>query len=461
MTAGVSGVNGYSMTSIDILQQDSPVDLTDIAQRVLDSARRHGATSADVDVSRGIGRDISVRLGEVETIEQQRDRSLDVTVFVGQRKGSASSADFSAEAVDAVVSQACAFARHGSEDPCAGLADSELMAVDFPDLDLYHPWHIDVDQSIELAIACETAGRDADARISNSNGASVASYAGETVYANSHGFAHRNIGTRHSVSCSLVAGEQDAMQREHWYTAARSPDEMQDAEGVGLEAARRTVERLGAKQIKTGRYPVLFAPAMARGLIQSFIGAISGGSLYRRASFLMESLGEPVFPSFVDIVEDPFIPRALSSSAVDSEGVARRKRTLIDKGVLTGWLLSSYSARKLGLETTGNAGGVCNLQVRGEGQTFEQLLSTMDRGLLVTEMMGNGGNPVTGDYSRGAAGFWVEKGVITHAVEGVTVAGNLTDMFANIVAIGDDNCLSANLRNGSILVDELTVAAGT
>ncbi|MEM6986508.1 MAG: metalloprotease PmbA [Pseudomonadota bacterium] len=447
------------MTTIDILQQESSIALSDVAAQVLDSARRNGATSADVDVSRGIGRDVGVRLGDVETLEQQRDRSVDVTVYVGQRKGSASSADFSKQAIESMVAQACAIARHGSEDPAAGLADADLMATAWPDLDLYHPWSIDVDASIDLALACESAGRGADERISNSNGATVATYAGETVYANSHGFSHHAMGTRHSVSCSLVAGADDSMQREHWYTVARAPTDMQDAEAVGREAARRTVARLAPKHIATGRYPVFFTPGMARGLVQSFISAISGGALYRRASFLLDSLGEEVFPGFFSLSEDPFIPRALSSAGVDSEGVARQSRKLVDQGVLTGWVLSSYSARKLGLTTTGNAGGVCNLTIEGEKHSFDALLATMQRGLVVTEMMGNGGNPVTGDYSRGAAGFWVENGEIVHPVEGVTVAGNLRDVFANIVAVGDDTCLSANLRNGSILVSELTVAS--
>ncbi len=448
------------MKSIDILQHDTPVALNSIAEQVLDCARRHGASGADVNVSRGLGLDVGVRLGEVETLEQQRDRNLDVTVYVGQRKGSASTADFSADAIDSVVSRACGFARHGSEDPCAGLADAELMAKEIGDLSLYHPWAIDVDSAIDTALACESAGREADQRISNSNGASVASYAGESVYANSHGFSHTSVGTRHSVACSLVAGEGGEMQREHWYTTARAAEDMQDVEAVGREAAHRTVARLSPRSIDTGHYPVLFSPSMARGVIQSFVSAISGGALYRRASFLMDSLGEQVFPDFLDIAENPFIPRALSSAAVDSEGVARSARKLIDGGVLTGWVLSSYSARKLGLETTGNAGGVCNLSVTGNEQDFQQLLATMGRGLYVTEMMGSGGNPVTGDYSRGASGFWVEGGEIVHAVEGVSVAGNLADMFRNLVAVGRDTCPTANLLNGSMLVEEMTVASG-
>lgn len=447
------------MTNIDILQQKSSFVLSTVAEQVLDCARRFGASSADVDVSRGIGRDIGVRLGEVETLEQQRDRSVDVSVYLGQRKGSASSADFSSDAIEAMVAKACAFARHSSEDPAAGLADAERMATEIPDLDLYHPWAIDVDQSIDLALACESAGRSADQRITNSNGASVATYSGEHVYANSHGFSHASAGTRHSVSCSLVAGTDDTMQREHWYTLARAAGDMQDAEEVGREAAKRTVARLDPKRIATGHYPVLFSASMARGLVQTLISAISGGALYRRASFLMDSLGEQVFPSFLSVSEDPLIPRSLSSAAVDAEGVARTARKLVDRGVLAGWVLSSYSARKLGLETTGNSGGVCNLQIQGETQSFSELLSTMGRGLLVTEMMGNGGNPVTGDYSRGAAGFWVERGEIVHPVEGITVAGNLRDVYANIIAIGDDNCLTANLRNGSMLVGEMTVAS--
>lgn len=443
--------------------QDSPPQreqLESLAQLALDSAAGAGATSAEADISTGVGLDIGVRLGEVETLEHQRDRSMDITVYIENRKASSSTSDFSPEAIKAAAEKACAIARHGSQDPCAGLADAALMAVNPPDLDLYHPWALDVDEAIEHALRCEQAGRDHSTLIRNSEGATCGTYAGEGVYANSHGLVDYKRGTHHGYSCTLVAGEGDKMQRDYWFSSARMAQDLSTPESVGIEAATRAVSRLEPKSIKTGSYPVLFNPFMARSLLQSFIGAISGGSVYRRATFLLDKVGEQVFPDFVQMAEFPLIPRAMGSSAIDGEGVARQERTWIDKGTLQGYILSSYSARKLDTVTTGNAGGVRNFSIAPGDQNFEQLLKTMGTGLLVTEMMGGGGNIMTGDYSRGASGFWVENGEITHPVEEITVAGNMAEMFMDIAAVGNDVYLPTTIRTGSILLNKMTVAAG-
>ena len=435
-------------------------ELEGVAQMALEAAATAGATSAETDISTGVGLSVGVRLGEVETLEHQRDRSMEVTVYVGQRKASASTSDFSPEAIKDAATQACAIARHGSEDPCAGLADAALMAKELPDLDLYHPWALSVDEAIEHALRCETAGREADQAISNSDGANCGSYAGEGVYANSHGFSHYKRGTQHSYSCTLVAGDGDGMQRDYWYSASRLADHLDSPESVGLEAARRVVGRLQPKPIKTGEYPVLFNPQMASGILHSLLGGISGSSVYRRATFLLDQVGEQIFPDFINIGEFPLIPQAMGSGSVDSEGVARQQRAWIENGVLQGYVLGSYSARKLGLQTTGNAGGVRNLTITPGSNDFDGLLKAMGTGLLVTEMMGGGGNTVTGDYSRGASGFWVENGEITHPVEEITVAGNLKDMFMDIAEVGTDVYLPTSVRTGSILLNKMTVAAG-
>lgn len=443
--------------------QHSPsqrASLESLAQLALEAAAAAGATSAETDISTGVGLDVSVRLGEVETLEHQRDRGMEITVYLENRKASASTSDFSEEAVRATAAQACAIAKYGSQDPCAGLADAELMAGELPELDLYHPWELGVDEAIEHALRAEQAGRDHSALIGNSEGASCGSYSGEGVYANSHGLSHFKRGTHHGYSCTLVAGEGDAMQRDYWFSSARLAAELAEPESVGVEAARRAVARLAPRPIKTGSYPVLFNPLMARGLLQSFVGAISGGSIYRRASFLLDKVGERVFPDFVQMAEFPLIPRAMGSGAIDSEGVARRERTWVEDGVLQGYVLSSYSARKLGLQTTGNAGGVRNFSIAPGEKDFEQLLKSMGTGLLVTEMMGGGGNLITGDYSRGASGFWVENGEIAHPVEEITVAGNLAEMFLDIAEVGNDVYLPATLRTGSLLLNKMTVAAG-
>ncbi len=434
--------------------------LESLAQMALDAAAGAGATSAETDISTGVGLDIGVRLGEVETLEHQRDRGMEITVYLENRKASSSTSDFSPEAIKAAAEKACAIAKHGSQDPCAGLADAELMAVNPPDLDLYHPWTLDVDEAIELALRCEQAGRDHDNLISNSEGATCGSYAGEGVYANSHGLVNFKRGTQHGYSCTLVAGEGENMQRDYWFSSARMAEDLQTPESVGIDAATRAVSRLQPKPIKTGTYPVMFNPLMARGLLQAYVSAVSGGSIYRRASFLLDKVGEQVFPDFVKLAEFPLIPRAMGSSAIDAEGVARQERTWVDNGIVQGYILSSYSARQLNTVTTGNAGGVRNLSIEPGDKNFEQMLQTMGTGLLVTEMMGGGGNTITGDYSRGASGFWVENGEIVHPVEEITVAGNLSDMFMDIAEIGNDVYLPSTIRTGSLLLNKLTVAAG-
>ncbi len=435
-----------------------PERLEELAQQVLDEAKNRGASSAEAGVSYGSGLSVSVRMGEVETLEFNRDRSLGVTVYFGQRKGSANTSDWSATAVSETVAAACSIARYTSEDDCAGLADAALMARDIPDLDLCHPWDLSAEAAIELALRCENEARGLDARIVNSEGASVSSHRGITAYANSHGFAGGYEGTRHSVSCAVVGKEGDSMQRDYWYSVAREPSALEAADAVGRRAAERTVRRLNGRRLATGRVPVVFAPEVASGLLGSFIAAIRGGKLYRKASFLLDTLGQQIFPEFVHIQEQPHLPRALGSAPFDGDGVATCTRDLVRDGVLQGYVLDAYSARKLGMQSTGNAGGVHNLVIEPGEKDLAALLREMDRGLLVTELMGQGINYVTGDYSRGASGFWVENGEIQYPVEEITVAGNLRDMFMNLAAVGNDVDKRGNIRTGSLLLEGMTVA---
>jgi len=435
-----------------------PERLEDLARQVLAEARDRGASTAEAGVSFGAGLSVSVRMGEVETLEFNRDRSLGVTVYFGQRKGSANTSDWSPTAVRETVAAACSIARYTSEDDCAGLADAALMARDIPDLDLCHPWDLGAEAAIELARECEAAARELDARIVNSEGASVASHRGITAYANSHGFAGGYEGTRHSVSCAVVGQEGGSMQRDYWYSIAREPSALEAVEAVGRRAAERTVRRLNGRRVATGRVPVVFAPEVASGLLGSFVNAIRGGKLYRKASFLVDSLGQQLFPDFVHIQEQPHLLRALGSAPFDGDGVATGTRDLVRGGVLQGYVLDAYSARKLGMESTGNAGGVHNLVIEPGQKDLDALLRDMGCGLLVTELMGQGINYVTGDYSRGAAGFWVEGGEIQYPVEEITVAGNLRDMFMNLVAVGSDVDTRGNIRTGSLLLEGLTVA---
>jgi PmbA protein len=436
--------------------------LAELAEDVISRARAAGASQAEVSASVDTGLSVSVRLGEVETVERTRDRGFGLTVYFGQRKGNASTADLKPGSIEATIAQACAIARYTEPDPCAGLADADRMATDFPDLDLWHPWNLDIDHAIEIGREVEAAGRT-ESRITNSEGASVQHGGGLGVYANSHGFVGRERGTHHSISCSLIAGAGDAMQRDGWYEYVRDPALFPDFARIGRTAAERAVARLDARRISTRECPVLFAPEVARSLLGHLIGAVSGGSLYRRASFLLDHAGKPVLPGFVDLLEEPLLPGGHASTAFDAEGVGTRASALVEGGVLQRYVLGSYSARKLGLPTTGNAGGVHNLvvppgSVDGAQQDFAGLLERMGRGLVVTELLGQGVSIVTGDYSRGVAGFWVENGKIAHPVQEVTVAGNLRDMFMGVQAIGTDVDPRGSILTGSILVGKMTVA---
>jgi PmbA protein len=434
-------------------------DLESIIERSLDEARSRGATQAEAGVSQDSGLSVSVRLGQVETLEHQRDRSMGITVYFGQRKGSASTADFSPDAVRDTVAKACSIARFTAEDACSGLADAALMARSKPDLDLDHPWDVSAERAIEIAKSCETAALEFDARINNSEGASVATHQGLHVYGNTHGFVGGYPTTSHTVSCVVLAGSGDEMQRDYWYSTSRDWRELENAREIGRESARRTVGRLGPRKLSTRRAPVLLVPEMARGFIGHFAAAIRGSSQYRQSSFLLNAAGEQVFPRGFSIAERPHIPKAMASAPFDEEGVATRERELVGDGVLTGYILSSYSARKLGLATTGNAGGAHNLVVAPTIQGGrEGMLRKLGTGLIVTELMGQGVNAVTGDYSRGAAGFWVENGAIRYPVAEITIAGNLRDMFKDIVAVGDDVDARGGIRVGSVLLKEMTIA---
>jgi PmbA protein len=439
---------------------DSSPLLQDVVAFALEEARRQGASQYEADASRSQGLGTTVRLGEVDTIEYQRDRGLAVTVYFGKRKGSASTADLGRAAVRATVEKACAIARYTAEDPYAGLVEPEYLARDIPDLDLDHPWGLAAEDAIAIARRCEQAGRAVDPRITNSEGASVSSQRHTGVYGNSLGFLAGFSGTSHSISCSLIAQEGEQMQRDYWYTTARDPADLEAAESVGATAGRRAVARVGARKLATRKAPVLFTPDMARGLYRHFIGAIRGPSQYRKASFLLNAAGEQVFPAFLQMHERPHIPKGLASAPFDDEGAATRDRDLVRGGILQGYVLGSYSARRLGLKTTGNAGGIHNLIVEaaGEAPAYEALLRRMDTGLLVTELMGQGVNGVTGDYSRGASGFWVEGGAVAHPVHEITIAGNLRDIYRNIEAVGGDVDPRGGIRCGSVLIGEMTIA---
>jgi PmbA protein len=442
----------------------SPVRLTQehletIIERALEEARARGASQAEAAVSQDTGLSVGVRLGEVETLEHQRDRSMGITVYFGQRKGSASTADFSLDAVRATVAKACSIARFTAEDACSGLADPALMARAPLNLDLSHPWTVNAERAIEIAKTCEAAALAFDPRINNSEGASLGTHQGLHVYGNTHGFVGGYPTTSHTLSCVVLAGTGEDMQRDYWYSSSRDWRELEQAEAIGRESARRTIARLGPRRLSTRRAPVLFVPEIARGLIGHFTAAIRGSSQYRQSSFLLNAAGQQVFPSGFSISERPHIPKAMGSAPFDDEGVETHNRELVADGVLTGYILSSYSARKLGLESTGNAGGAHNLLVAPNlAGGLEAMLSRLGTGLLVTELMGQGVNMVTGDYSRGAAGFWVENGTLQYPVAEITIAGNLRDMLQGITAVGDDIDLRGGTRVGSILLREMTIA---
>jgi len=463
------------MTDIAPIDTAARLERLDLIVRdLLAEARRQGASAAEAAASFEAGLEVNVRLGEVETVEHTGDNGLGITVYFGRRKGSASTSDLSPEAVRDAVVAACAIASRTQEDPYAGLADANLMARDIPDLDLYHPWDLEPDTAIELAIACEDAARAHDPRIVNSEGANVSTHAGLHVYGNSQGFVAGYPSTRHGLSCAVVAQAGESMQRDYWWSTARAAAGLESPAAVGQRAGERTVARLGARQLPTQKAAVLFSPLMAAGLLRSLTRAISGSSLYRRSSFLLDCLDTQIFPAFVRIHEVPHLPRGLGSAPFDGDGVATRAKDLVSQGVLRTYLLDAYSARRLGLTTTGNAGGVHNLYVEpgavGASAATGALAATtgaLDRaamlqalgtGLFVTELMGHGTNPVTGDYSRGAAGFWVEGGEIAYPVEEITIAGNLKEMFLGLIAVGDDCDFPGSTRTGSWLIPGMTIA---
>jgi PmbA protein len=441
-------------------EQPSPYTtdkLKDLVQSCLVEAKQQGATSAEASINVEHGLSVTARLGEAETLEHHNDRGLGVTIFIDQKKGNASTTSFEPAAIKDAVTAACNIAKYTEADDCAGLADAERMATNMPDLELDHPWGVSPEEAIEIAISCENAARNDD-KISNSEGATVTSSRGTTIYANSHDFVGSYSSTRHNVSCVVIAEQDGNMQRDYWFATARDPKKLDAAENIGKKAAERTISRLGARKISTQTTPVIFEANMARSLISHFISAISGGSLYRKASFLIDHLDKKVFSDSVNITEDPLIKGGFGSSAFDMEGVATKARTLVDQGVLKGYVLSSYSARKLAMETTGNAGGVHNLELKAGTNNLDQLVKQMGKGLLVTELIGHGVNTVTGDYSRGAVGFWVEGGEIQYPVDEITIAGNLKDMYQKIVEVGSDVDRRSNVITPSLLIDNMMIA---
>lgn len=435
-------------------------ELQQVARGALDEARRAGADQAEVDVSLQQGLNVTVRLGEVDTLEYQRDRGLSITVYFRHAKGSASSADLRPQAVRDMVAKACAIARHTAQDDCAGLADADQLARDIPDLSLDHPWDLSPEQAIELARACEAAGLAVDRRLGNSEGASLSTHRGVRVYGNSHGFLAGYPSTSHSLSCVLLAQEGEDMQRDYAWTAARDASLLESLEAVGRRAGQRAVARLGARKLDTCKAPVVFSAELARGFWGHLVAAVRGSSQYRKSSFLLDAAGQQVLPAWLQMQERPHLPGALASSPFDGEGVTTRDRDLVRDGVLQGYVLGSYSARKLGLKTTGNAGGIHNLLVSGAADSpdLPGLLRRMGEGFYVTELMGQGINGVTGDYSRGASGFWVSGGEIGPAVHEVTIAGNLKQMYRDVVAVATDVDIQGAIRSGSVLLDGLTIA---
>ena len=431
--------------------------LPECAEKLLELAKKKGATSSELSIGASRGLSVNARMNEVETVEFNQDQSLSLTLYKGQRKGHVSVTDLTDKALEQAVDMALAFAEHTAEDPYAGLASAELMASQWDDPELYYPQPFDVEQLVDLSLACEAEGRK-DSRITNSDGAGF--HAGErtTLYANSHGFQGQLWGTNYSASCVLIAGEGDQMQRDYWYDSQRQWGLLSSPEAIGQKAAERTLMRLNPQKISTRKVPVLFAAEIASGLLGHLMGAISGGSLYRNASFLKDRLGEQLFPEFVSVFEQPHLKGGVASAPYDQEGVATRDNIFVADGVLQQYMLGSYSARKLGLETSANAGGARNLRVSSTGESYDQMLKKLGTGLLVTELMGQGVNMVTGDYSRGAAGFWVENGVIQYPVHEITIAGNLQDMYRSIVAIGSDVDTRGNSQTGSILVEQMSVA---
>jgi len=437
----------------------SQIDLVRAAELAIDYATAQGMDQAETALHQGVGISITARQQELETIEKHNDAQLVISVYKDHKTGSASSADMSEAGIKASVDAAISIARFTGADDCLGLADAQLMATGTKDLDLNHPWQVDMGEMVEIALNCEAEALKADQRISNSEGASVSSYSGNAVYANSHGFLRDNAGSQHSISCSVIGADDQGMQRDYWYDSNRNSANLASPEAIGRKAAERTLRRLGSRQIDSRQAPIMLDPMMAKSLIGHLIGAVKGGAIYKKASFMLDKVGDSILPSFITIAENPHKLGGSSSSLYDGEGVATPEyRALVENGVLQSYVLGSYSARKLGLSSTANSGGVRNVSVSNTGQNFQELLREMGTGLLVTELIGSGINMVTGDYSRGAAGFWVENGELQFPVEEITIAGNLSDMYQNIVGVGNDYDCRGNTECGSILIDNMTIA---
>jgi PmbA protein len=437
-------------------------ELRELSDRVLKLAKKYGATDAELSINRGIGLSVETRGDVVDKLEYNRDQGLGLSIYIGLNTGSASTADLSDKAVEDTVRAACNIAKFTGEDKYTGLANADRMATDIEDLDLYHPWDLSADEAIEIAKSCEAAARDFDKRITNSDGASISTYSGLSLTANTHGFTGVMSSSRHSLSCSVIGQEvgDDAMQRDYWYSTSRTKNDLEAIEKIGIKAAERTIARLNGRQISTRKSAILYSPEVARSLIGHFTGAIAGGAQYRKSTFLLDSIDTKVFPDFIHLHEQPHIKQGFGSSYFDKEGVATSNKDIVIDGVIQNYIMGSYSARQLGLESTANSGGTHNLTLDSTGQSFNDLLKQLDTGFYVTELIGSSVNSLTGDYSRGASGFWVENGEIQFPVEEVTIAGNLSDMFKNIVAVGTDVDLRSSMKTGSILVDSMTIAGG-
>lgn len=446
------------MTNNNIEQQEERTRLINAIQQTLEEAKRQGASAAEAVIETGTGLTATTRLGEVEKIEYELDKALAITVYIGNKKGSASSSDISLDTIKSVVTAACDIAKFTNEDPYTGLADADLMATEVPDLDLYHVWDISGEEAIQLAIDCENTARNMDQRINNSDGTSVSTYSGGHFYGNSHGFVDGWHWSHHDISCAVIAQTDAGMQRDGWYSKACRKDDLQSLDDIAKEAAKRTTQRLNAKKLSTRKCPVIFEAPVASSLFSALITAISGSSLYRKASFLLDKIGQQIFSDHICIQEYPHLKHSLGSAPFDNEGMATKERALVLDGVLQEYVLTSYSARKLGMQLTSNAGGVHNLTIHNSEYDLLTLIKEMGSGLLVTDMIGFGINQITGDYSRGVSGFWVEHGEIQYPVEEITIAGNLIDMYKQIIHIGNDIDHRKNILTGSVLIDGMTVA---
>ncbi|TQV86662.1 metalloprotease PmbA [Aliikangiella coralliicola] len=461
------------MTNLQVSVSEHPADELDVKAEVeklqsvgedlLRMAKAKGASQVEVGVSKDIGLSVQVRNQQVDTLEYNRDNSFGLTVYFGHKKGIATTSDLTIEALSETVDAACNIARHTQEDPCSGLADAELMATQPVELELDCPMGVTAEIAKEYALACEAEGLNADARVEQSEGATFSSHRNIRFYANSHGFSAAVPSSRHSLSCVLIAQDEQGMQRDFWYSITRDAEQLETAKSIGEKAAKRAVSRLGGRKIATQKLPVVVTPEIARGLVGNFCAAIRGASLYRRSSFLLDQLNQPVFPEFVDMQEKPFLKKGLASSWFDNEGIATREQAIIKQGVLQTYLLNSYSARRLEMSPTGHAGGLHNLHIEpgnanNQNLSFDELVKQMHKGLIVTEVMGHGVNLVNGDYSRGASGFWVENGEIQHFVEEITIAGNLKQMFAGLQAIGTDLDYRSSTVTGSWLLSDMMIA---